>query len=229
MGARFWERALDLVFPQRCVGCSEFGSPICERCAGTMTAAEPPRCDVCWTPRDHQNVCRDCRTKRPAFQQLRSAFVYEGVARDAVIALKFGGLSSIAPLMAGLIDEQLSDWGPPVNAIVPVPLASGRKRSRGYDQAEMIAKELSKRWGLPCESRALKRARGTAPQVEQADESARRRNVKDAFSPGSRGVEGGVLLVDDVVTTGATLDACTNVLMESGAGDVFALTFARED
>jgi ComF family protein len=226
---RFWERALDLVFPQRCVGCNEFGSLICEQCTGTMTSAAPPRCGVCWTPRDQQNVCRDCRTKRPAFQQLRAAFVYEGVARDAVIALKFGGLSSIAPLMAGLIDERLSNWRPPVNAIVPVPLAASRKRSRGYDQAEIIAKELSKRWGLPCETRALRRARGTAPQVEQADESARRRNVRGAFSPGSRGVEGGVLLVDDVVTTGSTLDACANVLMKRGAGPVFALTFARED
>ena len=226
---RFWERALDVVFPQRCVGCNEFGNLICEKCARTMAPAAPPRCDVCWTPWNQWRVCRDCRTRRPAFQQMRAAFVYEGVTRDAVIALKFSGLSSIAPLMAGLIDERLSDWRPPVKAIVPVPLAAGRKRSRGYDQAEMIATELSKRWGLPCEPRALRRARGTEPQVDQVDESARRRNVKDAFSPGSRGVEGGVLLVDDVVTTGSTLDACANVLMQSGSGAVFALAFARED
>lgn len=229
IGSRFWERALDLVFPQRCVCCDEFGSLICEQCSGTMTPAAPPRCDVCWTPRDQQNVCRDCREKQPAFQQMRTAFVYQGVARDAVIALKFGGLSSIAPLMAALIDEQLSDWRPPVNAIVPVPLAAGRKRSRGYDQAEIIAKELARRWGLPCEPRALRRARWTEPQVDQADESARRRNVKDAFALGSRGVESGVLLVDDVVTTGATLDACANVLVQGGAGPAFALAFARED
>ena len=174
-------------------------------------------------------MCHRCRASRPSFQQLRSACVYEGVARDAVIAIKFGGLSSIAPVMAAMMVERVSKWSPQIDFITHVPLASGRKKERGYDQAGLIAKELSKLIEVPYEQRALKRARRTVPQVDQPDEDARRSNVADAFSLGSRPVEGGVLLIDDVVTTGATLDACARVLASDGAGPVYALTFARED
>ena len=229
VGARVWERALDLVFPQRCVGCDSFGSLICDECAATMTPALAPRCDVCWMAFRWGSICSGCSSDRPEFQQMRSAFVYEGVARDAVIALKFRGLSSIAPLMAAMMAERILDWGPPVDIIAHVPLASRRKKERGYDQAGLLAKELSKHLKLPHEPRALKRIRHTVSQVDQPDEDARRRNVADAFSAGSRSVEGSVLLVDDVVTTGSTLDACAEVLASGGGGPVYALTFARED
>lgn len=174
-------------------------------------------------------MCHRCRAHRPAFQQLRTGFVYGGVVREAVIALKFRGLSSIVPLMGVMMADCVRDWQPPVVSIIHVPLAGSRKRERGYDQAGLLAKELSKRLDLPYEPRALKRIRHTVSQVDQPDEAARLENVADAFSLGSRPVEGGVLLVDDVVTTGATLDACARVLVGGGAGPVYALTFARED
>lgn len=226
--AGLWHRALDLVFPPRCVGCEEFGALVCELCAGTMTPAAPPRCDVCWTLHGEQG-CRHCGQSPPAFSQLRSAVVYEGVSRDAVLALKFRGLSSIAPLLAAGLASSVEAWNPPVDAIVPVPLAPGRKRGRGYDQAELLAKELARTTGIHCETRALRRRGATAPQTEQPDEVARRKNVEKAFGPGTRRLSGGVLLIDDVVTTGSTLDACARVLLEEGADAVYALTFARED
>ncbi len=208
-----------------------------------MSKAEPPRCPVCWMPvlrvvegpvlsavggPQAADVCARCHHSRPAFQAARAAFVYEGAARQAVHALKYDGVSALAGEMALSMAELLLQWNPPVSAIVPVPLAGGRRRMRGYNQSELLAREISRLTGLPLARRALIRRRSTPPQARQPDEETRRRNVANAFQPG-RPVAAGVLLVDDVITTGATLDACGRVLRDSGAAPVFVLTFARED
>jgi len=226
--SRIWERALNLLFPPRCVSCAEFGEFICASCVAGMATASPPRCQSCWMPAK-ESQCGRCRVRRPAFSGVRSVFVNEGAARDAIYALKFRRLSAIAPGMSGLMAKLLIEWGPPVQAIVPVPLAGRRRRLRGFDQSELLAREIARLTGIPLARRALVRRRSTAPQSRQAGESARRRNVAGAFGPGRRMPIGGVLLIDDVVTTGATLDACARVLISEGGGPVFALTFARED
>src|SRR5712692_249756 len=95
-----WERALDLVFPPRCVSCREFGSFLCESCLAGVPRASPPRCLVCWMPEAAGRSCDDCRRGRPAFEGARSVFVYEAAAREAVHALKYAGLSALAPIMA---------------------------------------------------------------------------------------------------------------------------------
>jgi ComF family protein len=155
--------------------------------------------------------------------------VYDGTARDAVHALKFRGLSALAPVMAGEMAEVLSEWIPPINSIVAVPLAGHRRRLRGYDQAQLLANELSRLTGIPLARHALVRSRSTPPQARTVGREERRRNIAGAFAKGRHVPEGGTLLIDDVVTTGATLDACARVLIDEGAGPVFALTFARED
>ncbi len=245
--ARLWERALDLVFPPRCVSCNGFGAFICDRCLGSITKADHPRCLVCWMPvlsraegpvlsrvegptdeSVERRECGRCRARPPAFKAVRSVFVYEGAARDAVHALKFRGLSAVAHQMAALMAVRLLEWDPPVQAVVPVPLAGRRRRLRGYDQSGLLAKDVSRLTGIPLARSALVRLRATAPQVHQVDEGSRRRNVAGAFGAGSVPA-GGLLLIDDVVTTGATLDACARVLINEAAGPVFALTFARED
>ena len=177
-----------------------------------------------------ESLCGRCRVRRPAYSGVRSVFVNEGAARDAIHALKFRGLSAIAPGMSGLMAKLLIEWGPPVQAIVPVPLAGRRRRLRGYDQSGLLAREIAHLTGISLARGALVRRRSTAPQARQAGGDARRRNVAGAFGPGGRRMPiGGVLLIDDVVTTGATLDACARVLIGEGGGPVFALTFARED
>jgi ComF family protein len=125
--------------------------------------------------------------------------------------------------------KALAEWAPPVDVVVPVPLGWLRRRTRGYNQSALLAREVCRSSGLPLEARALRRARQTPPQAQQADEDARHRNIQGAFALGSRPVGGSVLLIDDVATTGATLDACARVLLAGGAKAVFALTFARED
>ena len=118
----------------------------------------------------------------------------------------------------------------PVDLVVPVPLFGRRQRLRGYNQSALLARELARLDGLPLAVRALSRRRDTPPQARSVDAETRRRNVAGAFAADRRQVEGRrVLLVDDVMTTGATLDACAQALRQGGAASVWALTFARED
>jgi ComF family protein len=224
-----WRRTLDLVFPSRCVGCGSFGSFLCPDCLAATPRAQPPRCPVCWMP-GVGDVCERCRSRSFAFESARCPFVYEGAAREAIHALKYQGVSAIAEVMARAMAECLEAWRPPATALVPVPLTGARRRGRGYNQAEMLARELSKLSGLPVVTGVMVRRRGALPQARAADEAARRANVADAFAVRRRRrLTGPLLLVDDVMTSGATLDACARALRGAGHGPVYGLTFARED
>jgi len=117
-----------------------------------------------------------------------------------------------------------------VTALVPVPLAGRRRRSRGYNQSELLAREIACLSGLPVNSSLLVRRTATPPQARAAGEAARRANVEGAFAVRPKGEPAGaLLLVDDVMTSGATMDACARALVAAGLGPVYALTFARED
>ncbi len=224
-----WRRTLDLVFPPRCVGCRSFGSFLCSRCLATMPRAQPPRCPVCWMP-GAGGICRRCRGRPFAFKAARCPFVYDGAAREAIHALKYQGVSAVAGVMAPAMAECLEEWAPPAAALVPVPLTGARRRSRGYNQSEVLARELSRLSGLPLATGVLVRRRGAPPQARATDEAARRANVADAFAVRRRdSLAGPLILVDDVMTSGATLDSCARVLRAAGHGPVYALTFARED
>jgi ComF family protein len=205
-----WTRTLDVIFPPRCVGCGGFGEFICGPCVESASKAEGYR-------------------RTTAVSEGHAVFRYEGMPRQAVLSLKFWGVSALAPRMGELMSDTLAEWSPPIDAIVPVPLGRTRKRTRGYNQSELLAREIGRRCGLPAETGVLQRIRSTQPQTDQRNEAERRRNVRDAFGPGKRTASGSLLLIDDVTTTGATLDACAGVLLSSGAENVYALTFTRED
>lgn len=224
-----WRGALDLVFPPRCAGCGSFGAFLCGDCLAATRRAEPPRCPVCWMP-GAGDLCGRCHSRPFAFEAARCPFVFAGPAREAVHALKYHGVSAIAEVMGQMMAECLGKWEPPVEALVPVPLAGPRRRSRGYNQSQVLAREVSRVSGLPLAHRVLVRRKAGPPQALAADEAARRANVADAFAVGRRSdIAGPLLLVDDVMTSGATLDACARALRGAGHGPVYALTFARED
>jgi len=225
-----WERTLDLVFPRRCVGCGTFGAFLCPACLSATPRAQPPRCPGCWNRYEGGDACFRCLQERPAFEAARCPFVYAGAAREAVHALKYDGLSAIAATMAAAMAGALAEWRPPVTALVPVPLAGRRRRSRGYNQSELLAREIACLSGLPVNSSLLVRRTATPPQARAAGEAARRANVEGAFAARPKAEPAGaLLLVDDVLTSGATLDACARALVAGGHGPVYALTFARED
>ena len=224
------QAALELLFPSRCLGCGHSGTFLCEACAERLTPALPPRCSHGWEPRSLAGECLACQLHPPAFDALRAAFVYDGLARDLVQALKYRGVTALAGRMGGLLAEAARRNGLAAGLVVPVPLSGRRKRTRGYNQSEALAKALARELALPARPQALARRRHTPPQARSAGAEARRANVSDAFSANEDAVAGrSVLLIDDVATTGATLSACASALREAGAASVWALTFARED
>jgi ComF family protein len=162
-----------------------------------------------------------------------SPFLYEGVCRDLVLALKYQGRTSLVPFLADrMAEEVVRQMGLPAteaDRILPVPLHPTRLRERTFNQAELLARALADRMGIPCEENLLIRCRPTQPQAELTREE-RSRNVRGAFDLRSgSGLRGSrLLLVDDVLTTGATAEACAALLKKAGARSVWVVTAARD-
>ena len=180
-------------------------------------------------PVSRGTVCRHCLEAPPAFASIRAAFVMEGGARRLAHEFKYEGLTALAEPMAALMAERAVAIAG-ADLVVPVPLHRGRERSRGYNQAAELAKHLAAAWDLPYEERAARRVRDTAPLAKTMHREERRAIVAGAFAAAAARVEGRhVVLVDDVVTTGATLDACATAIREAGAKSVHCRTWARAD
>jgi ComF family protein len=222
-------QAVDWFFPPRCAVCGSAESFLCLNCRESLPRAEQPRCAVCWQP-GASSVCPKCQRSRPAFDGLRSPYVFEAGARELVHGLKYQHQSVLAEPMAELLFRYLLDDSLPADVLVPVPLFFRRERIRGYNQSTLLARALARHLGLPADDRTLVRARNTASQARTSNVEERGANVRDAFRCGDRRLAGKrVLLIDDVSTTGATLDSCARALLDGGAASVWALTFAHED
>jgi len=228
--SKAYRAALDMLFPPRCVGCGSFETFLCHRCEEGLPAATPPRCAVCWRPYRGSGPCPKCQQQRPAFTGLRSPYVFQDTVRELVHALKYDHQSALALPAASLLSRYLMRENLTADILMPVPLYPRRERARGYNQSALLARGLGRLVGLPVEERALTRERNTPSQAERASAGERRLNVEGAFRYRGADLRGRrVLLIDDVATTGATLDACARVLRLSGAASVWALTLARED
>lgn len=220
--------AADLLFPAQCALCGQMGETLCAACADGLPRAVHPRCHRCWLPLRYAKLCRHCGEHPPAFSELRAAFVMDDGARRLAHELKYEGMTALAePMARRMLDEiTVNDAG----MIVPVPLHRSRERARGYNQAAMLAREIAKLAGIDADERAVRRVRDTAPLVKTMHRDERLAIMRGAFEAVPERVDGRrVLLVDDVATTGATLDSCARALRESGARDVRALTWARAD
>lgn len=204
--------------------------PVCGRCWASILPITPPLCEVCGDPLPSWRVisvpafrCARCRRITRRIQRCRAIGEYDGALRAIVHALKYDGRRSLARPLAARMREQGAAILADADAAVPVPLHPSRQRERGFNQARDLARYL----GVPV-SAALRRVRPTVPQVSLA--AARRHgNVRDAFAATrtAAALSGKiVVLVDDVRTTGATLDACARALEESGVREVRALTAA---
>ena len=220
--------AADLLFPPACALCDAGGTLLCDACATALPRADGRRCDRCWMPVSHGVVCRHCVDNPPAFASTRAAYVMDGGARRLAHELKYDGLTSLAEPMARLMADAAPVHG--IDLIVGVPLHRGRERSRGFNQSHELARHLAALAGVPCDASAVRRTRDTAPLAKTMHREERRAIVEGAFSARRERVEGRrVLLVDDVVTTGATLDACARALLDAGAVEVRCVTWARAD
>ncbi|MGH2374769.1 MAG: ComF family protein [bacterium] len=167
-----------------------------------------------------------CKRNPPGFAVARSVAAYEGPLREAICALKFRRSKAVAdPLARLLVQFAPREVLRGVEAVVPVPLHKDRLTQRGFNQAELLARPLAEALGVPCLADALQRVRQEAPQAELGA-ADRWHNVEEAFVPGGV-VQGPLLLVDDVFSTGATTGACAGALLKGGAQRVAVLTVAR--
>ncbi len=218
--------ALDFFFPPKCVACSKEGGYVCASCLPALSYTKPPVCPVCILPIGGKRRC-DCRYWT-SLDGLGSPFIFRGIIRQAVIQLKYNNLRAIAPLLAGYMHEYMKQQPFTPDLITAVPVHKSRLRQRGYNQAELLAKELGKLTGIPGIS-VLKRARKSQSQVEAGSIRRRRLNVENAFSCTDVSIKNKkVLIIDDICTTGATLDSCAGSLKLAGAVVVRGLTLARE-
>lgn len=219
---------LDILLPLQCVGCGREGNLLCRSCSESLPRVRLPLCQRCGATVNEGNLCPTCLNHPLAIDRIRSAFLFQGVVRQAILQFKYRHLKTMAAPLAQLLAEYLHSHPMMGEVLVPVPLHPRRLRRRGYNQACLLAEELSKLTGLPVAEDALIRVRDALPQARTKSAVERRQNVRHAFAcPGTmEGVQ--VLLIDDVCTTGSTLDACAIALKSAGASSVWGLTVARE-
>ncbi|RLC73008.1 MAG: ComF family protein [Chloroflexi bacterium] len=224
--ARVKDFLLDFLFPTSCLGCGREGSLLCPSCLKTLPRLYPPYCERCGIPCSGR-ICPLCLSSPPVIDGIRSPLLYRDLAREAIIHLKYRNLKLLARPLAELLADYLAESQLQFDVLVPVPLHPRRLRSRGYNQSALLAKNLSELIGVPLREDILFRLRDTPSQTSLGGPE-RRQNVAGAFECREELEGWEILLLDDVCTTGATLDACAVALKKAGAGAVWGLTLARE-
>jgi ComF family protein len=218
---------LDILYPPFCVGCGQVGTMYCPACRDTTSNIHPPVCPRCGRPQETSRLCRQCVVAPPSIDGIRSVAFFEGALRSAIHQFKYGYVRDLAEPLGEMLISYWRETPLPADVIVPVPLHARRIRERGYNQAMLLAQRLGSALRIPVQAGCLRRTRYTVAQT-RLNAQERSRNVEGAFAcvgPDVRGKR--VLLIDDVCTTGATLEACSRALWEGGAGSVWALTVAR--
>lgn len=222
-----------LFYPPRCPGCDgilepeEYQRGFCRDCGWRVATAAEGFCMKCGKalPKEDQEYCSDCRRMRHCFREGRGVYVYQGPMKNAMYRFKYANRRSYAEVFAGEAERVCGEWvrNRGIEKIIPVPLYWKKRLRRGYNQAFVWAKALEGQWGIRAEERSLLRLRSTRPQKE-LDPVERAENLRNAFYAKRERVEGeNILLVDDIYTTGSTMDAAAGTLKEAGAKEVYCL------
>ena len=237
-GPTRWARwLLDAVQPPRCPGCGiivEMPAAVCGACWSAIAFIAEPLCERCGRPFEfivaERSVCGRCLADPPVFGRARAVALYDDASRGLILKFKHGDGLHLAPLFGAWLSRAGSGLLAEADVVVPVPLHRVRLFSRRYNQAAILALDIGRRVNLPVDVMGLIRARRTPSQGTRT-RAGRERNVRGAFTvarecaarlSGKR-----VLLIDDVLTSGATANACARVLLRSGAAHVDVLTIAR--
>jgi len=189
----------------------------------------PPLCPRCGRPQPSGILCSSCVGWQAEIDGIRSPFRFDGVMRQSIHQLKYRNLRALAQPLVKLLQDYLVTNPVPGEVLVPVPLHHKRLKERGYNQSRLLARELGKLINLPVVDDCLIRQRHASPQARASTVDERRSNVDGAFTCRDHRLrDKQVLLIDDVATSGATLDACAVALKASGATMVWGLVLARE-
>lgn len=231
-----------IVFPDNiyCIRCGKIIDStrtysLCDDCVRNFHWTNKKTCEKCGKLMEEEGIyelCKDCRHNTHYFRQGFTCLMYGLYERELVWAFKYGKQGYMGEkLGAMMIDRLEAEFknGLIIDIIIPVPLHQNKRRQRGFNQAELMARPLGKAWGLPLEAKVLYRRKST-PAMSGLNPIHRRENVAGAFVV-ERGKEEkikekSILLIDDVYTTGSTVDECSRVLLEAGAKEVFVLTLA---
>ena len=229
----FFGMLLDLVYPRRCPVCDKavkpFGSLICEECKKKIKYIKAPYCQKCGKElKDKRAVfCHDCGCKEHSYDSGMALFAYTSVS-DSIYRFKYCGRQEYAAYygdrIATVLGERILALKPDV--LVPVPIHASKKRVRGYNQAQLIADEVGKRLGIPVESKLVERVKKTVPMKDLSAQE-RQNNLKRAFKIRYNDVKlNTVIIVDDIYTTGSTIDAIAKELHRIGVKHIYFIALA---
>lgn len=225
----YWtNKFVDLLFPTVCAACGKLGSMICSQCLSKFSELDGPSCMRCGRPKaETTENCTYCRVESFNLKQSRACFAYSEPLESIIKRFKYDGLHSLAKPLGEQMARKWPEWAQTPDAIVPIPLHVRRQRSRGFNQAQLLAHQLGSTVGIGVNDQILRRVRYTKPQVDLSPHE-RKENVWEAFTAEPGSVMGKrFLLLDDVLTTGATMASAANALLEAGAKNVSAYCLAR--
>ena len=225
---------LDMIYPVRCPICGGIvipkGNKICFPCKEKLPYIKEPRCMKCSKPIEHEEkeYCSDCERKSFHFEKGYAVWIYNESMKHSIAEFKYHSKKEYANFY---LDELIDHYGEKIkklapDIIVPIPIHASKYRQRGYNQAGILAKGIGKRLGIPVAAHFLIRNRKTLPQKKLSDKE-RLRNLSEAFQLNEKFARqennkvAKVLLVDDIYTTGSTIEVCTNVLKSNGISEVF--------
>lgn len=222
----------DVVFPPVCVHCRRMGPILCSDCRGQMVAVPDSICFRCGrfqkfaVEHAHDGLCQECRQHPSPVAQMRAPLRYQSPLDQVIHRFKYEGYFALAEPLAEYLTTGWPAWEQPLDLVLPIPLHPRRQRRRGYNQSALLARPLSQALGIAFAPMALHRVRHTIPQVGLGPEE-RRDNVRGAFSADPCVAGHHILLVDDVLTTGATMRSAAEALLSAGAASVSAYCLAR--
>lgn len=228
-------KALNILLPPRCLGCEslvEQPGDLCAVCWGKIHFITPPFCAICGAPLPYESeeeiTCGSCISNPPRYERAVSVFVYDDASSKLITRYKYHDQTHATFSYARWMVRAAGELAAKADCIAPVPLHPWRLFTRRYNQAALLAHAISRICQTPYEPQLLKRIKRTSPQTGLARKD-RLKNVKRAFTVASnKNIKGkSVLLVDDVMTTGATIQECSHVLKRAGAKQVFVATLAR--
>lgn len=217
-----------LLYPSRCPMCGCLSAGICPVCVQKLKYAEEPLCFQCGKPldADEEEYCADCKKYTHMYTKGRGLFLYQGAIKESVYKIKYQNkreyLEYYGMAIVQKLGAEIEKWNPQV--LIPIPMYSRKQRKRGYNQSVILARRLGELMNIPVCEDALKKVMDTREQKELSHRQ-RRSNLKNAFSlEKDCPIWKSVMLVDDVYTTGSTIDAAAGVLREHGVRDIYFVT-----